>query len=53
MQLLPGLISQGVGLAEVIDHLVSRRPARGARTISRREACAALVTAKILGWVDF
>jgi hypothetical protein len=53
MQLLPGLIPQGASLAEVMDHLTSRRPVRGTRTISRREACAALVTAKILGWVDF
>lgn len=53
MQLLPGLATKDLTVGEALDQMVERRPARGTRTVSRREACAALVTGKILGWIDF
>ncbi|MBN1610964.1 MAG: serine/threonine protein kinase [Polyangiaceae bacterium] len=53
LQLVPALAAQGISLGVAIERMTQDGPRNGGRAISRKEACAALVTAKILGWVEF
>jgi hypothetical protein len=53
LQLLPALAAHGITLGVAIDRMIQDGRHNRGRAISRKEACAALVTAKILGWVEF
>ena len=51
--LLQQLASQGLTLQACIQELTSITMPKGARSINEREAAAALVVAKLLGWIYF
>lgn len=51
LRMLPTLAAQRVSIAEAVTRLTAPRPAE--RAIGSKEAQAALVAAKILGWVEY
>lgn len=51
--LLQQLATRGLTVASCIAELTAIRMPKGARSITEREACAALVVGKILGWIAF
>ncbi|MFC1641103.1 serine/threonine protein kinase [Myxococcota bacterium] len=53
LQLLPALVPEKVSVDQAIARLTALRAGRGRRTVTDKEACAALVTAVDLGWVRF
>ena len=53
LQLIPGLCQERATLAEAIERLTARSTSTYGRPIGEKEACAALVTAKLLGWVMY
>lgn len=53
LQWLPKLADDQPTLEEVIAHMTRDPDRKDRRQIGEREACAALVTAKHLGWVSF
>jgi serine/threonine-protein kinase len=53
LQMLPVLIPERVTVDHALSRLGALRAGRGGRTITDKEACAALVTAVELGWVRF
>ena len=53
LQMVAALANSGLTAEAMVEHLTRPRAGRGARTISDREACAALVVARQLEWVTF
>lgn len=53
LQWLPKLAEDGLSLEEAIGHLTRAPERKDRRRVGEREACAALITAKHLGWVGF
>ncbi|HEU5077284.1 MAG TPA: serine/threonine-protein kinase, partial [Polyangiaceae bacterium] len=53
LQWLPKLADDQPSLEEVIAHMTRDPDRKDRRRIGEREACAALVTAKHLGWISF
>jgi serine/threonine protein kinase len=55
LQVVPRLVAPGarVSVDEALDVLTTKREGRGVRTIGFKEACAALVVARELGWIDY
>lgn len=51
--LVQRLATRGLTLVECLDEIVSARPAQGGRSISHKEACAAMVVARWLGWISY
>lgn len=53
LQLVPALARRQLALEDALSELLAHVPTRRAGRIDRREAKAALLTARALGWVDF
>lgn len=53
LQLVPSLCEQGLTIAEAIERLTARPGSSHGRPVGDKEACAALVCAKYLGWIRF
>jgi len=53
LQLVPNLCEEGLTIAEAIERLTARPGSSYGRPVGEKEACAALVCAKYLGWIRF
>jgi serine/threonine protein kinase len=55
LQIVPRLVAPGsrVSVDEALEVLTTKREGRGVRNIGFKEACAALVVARVLGWIDY
>jgi serine/threonine-protein kinase len=53
LHLVAGFVRDRVTIDQALDRLTSFRPRNDARIITSREACAALVSAQALGWIDW
>jgi len=53
LQYVLSLVSEAPAIDTAIERLLAYRPGREARAIGAKEACAALHTAMILGWISF
>jgi serine/threonine-protein kinase len=51
LQLIPALCEEGVDVAHAIAKMTSQSASGQSRPIGEKEACAALVTARHLGWI--
>jgi len=48
-----GFVHARITIDEALDRLTSQKLHRDARIVTSKEACAALVTAQALGWIDW
>lgn len=53
LHLVASFVRDRLTIDQALERLVSYRPRNDARTITSKEACAALVTAQALGWIDW
>jgi hypothetical protein len=53
LQLVPEITRDHPTVDEAVERLTAPRQSRDRRAIQEAEACAALVTARALGWIDF
>jgi len=53
LQAIAGMIGQDITVAEAVARITAPRTGRGARQIHDKEACAALVVARDIGWIEF
>ncbi len=53
LQKLPTLVAQMLTLGELLDRVLEDRSRSEARQIGRKEAAAAVVVARVLGWLDY
>jgi len=52
LQAIAGMIGQDVTVAEAVARITAPRTGRGARPIHEKEACAALLVARDIGWIE-
>lgn len=53
LQYVLTLLGEQLGVDQVLERILAFRPGREARAIGYKEACAALLTARLLGWAKF
>ena len=55
LQRIPTLFTskEGVSIDDALAALTEKREGRGMRSVGQKEACAALIVGRVLGWADF
>lgn len=53
LHLVASFAGEGVSIDQALDRLTNYRPRNDSRIITSKEACAALVTAQVLGWITW
>jgi hypothetical protein len=53
LQAIAGMIGQDITVAEAVARITARAPVGARGRIHDKEACAALVVARDIGWIEF